>query len=136
MYEGSCLCGAISYKIDGEIKSVSNCYCTMCQKQHGAAFATYGNILKDDLQLMGLDNLSVFESSEGVSRKFCTNCGSSLFWKPEESSYIYISAGTLDSPSGIGTGGNIWLSQKGDYYEINDGLPSFLDDDSGAISAF
>ena len=99
MYQGSCLCGAISYKISGEIKSVSNCYCTMCQKQHGAAFVTYGNILKDDIQITGLDNLATYESSQGVTRKFCSKCGSSLIWEgsPEYPEWTSVALGTLDT---------------------------------------
>ena len=37
--------------------------------------------------------------------------------------FIYISAGTVDAPTGVKGAGHIWLSEKGDYYEISDDLP-------------
>ncbi|MGV3652599.1 MAG: GFA family protein, partial [Noviherbaspirillum sp.] len=92
MYEGSCLCGGVKYRIDGEIKSSSNCHCTMCQKQHGAAFASYGNVYLDALSyLCGQDLLAFFQSSPGVTRTFCMNCGSNLTWHSEHKHGNYIS---------------------------------------------
>lgn len=99
MYEGRCLCGAVSYKISGEIKSVSNCYCTMCQKQHGAAFATYARVLKSDIHISGLANLATYESSEGIARKFCSRCGSNFIWENihKHSEWTSIALGTLET---------------------------------------
>ena len=42
---------------------------------------------------------------------------------PRGYEYVYISAGTLDAPTAIKGAGHIWLSEKGDYYEVDDGLP-------------
>jgi hypothetical protein len=36
---------------------------------------------------------------------------------------VSISAGTLDQPTGVKAVGHVWLSQAGDYYEIDDDLP-------------
>jgi hypothetical protein len=137
--KGSCLCGNVNYKIRGPLRDVINCHCWKCRKHHGHISA-HTSCLKEDLFISNEDKLTWYESvkdeSKGVLRGFCSNCGSSLFWKPEESQFIYISAGTLDSPSGVVTGGHIWLSQKGDYYEINDGLPAYEHEDDGDISDF
>ena len=137
--EGSCLCGNVSYEVSGPLREVINCHCWKCRKHHGHVSA-HTSCLREELIIHNEEKMTWYESiedeSKGVLRGFCSNCGSSLFWKPEEGRFIYISAGTLDSPSGVGTGGNIWLSQKGDYYDINDGLPCFQDDDEGAISEF
>ena len=35
---GSCLCGGIKFEINGPLVAPNNCHCTMCSKQHGAAF--------------------------------------------------------------------------------------------------
>ena len=50
MYKGSCLCGEVKYRILSEPAKVSHCHCTMCQKQHGAAFATYASVKKEALE--------------------------------------------------------------------------------------
>ena len=36
MLTGSCLCGAIRYSIDADIKDLRACHCKNCQKQSGA----------------------------------------------------------------------------------------------------
>ena len=44
MLKGSCLCGGVRYRADGAVEHASHCYCTMCQKQHGAAAGSYANL--------------------------------------------------------------------------------------------
>jgi len=50
-------------------------------------------------------------------------CGASLFWDPRGKKNISIAAGTLDPPTGLKTVRHVWISQAGDYYRIDDGLP-------------
>jgi len=53
----------------------------MCQKQHGAAFATYARFRRADIKyISGEDKLTVFNSSDDVLRKFCATCGSNIEW--------------------------------------------------------
>ena len=49
--------------------------------------------------------------------------------------YIYISAGTLDQPTGLKTIGHIWLGQAGDYYELTDDLEKYELDSNGQFVA-
>jgi hypothetical protein len=58
-----------------------------------------------------------------VYRGFCRECGSSLFWDPRGKKNISIAAGALDLPTHLKTTRHVWVSQKGDYYEITDNLP-------------
>ncbi len=81
MYSGSCLCGEVKYKILSEPEKVSHCHCSMCQKQHGAAFATYASFPKNELVYTSeLSSLAEYNSSESIKRKFCKICGSSIEW--------------------------------------------------------
>ena len=34
----SCLCGGVKFEISGPLSPPSNCHCSMCRKQQGAAF--------------------------------------------------------------------------------------------------
>ena len=107
MYNGSCLCGEITFEIKSTLKAVTNCHCKMCQKQHGAAFATYGSIPKADVvYLSGGEKLASFNSSEGVERKFCRDCGSNIEWRgssryPEWTSIALASIDTPLSPEKV-----------------------------------
>ena len=111
MYEGSCLCGTVKYKLLCEPEYVAHCHCTMCQKQHGAAFATYASVHKDQLvYLSGADALSEYNSSSTIKRKFCTKCGSNIEWSgsPEYPDWVSITVATLDSPFSPGKIENIY----------------------------
>jgi hypothetical protein len=73
----------------------------MCQKQHGAAFATYGSLPKNDLvYISGLNYLAEYNSSGSIKRKFCNLCGSSIEWSGsrEYPDWVSIAIATLDTP--------------------------------------
>jgi hypothetical protein len=100
MLKGSCLCGEVAYTVAGPVESASHCFCTMCQKQHGAGAGTYANVARADLRIeRGEECVTEFASSEQGRRAFCRRCGSTLFWRSEETpDRIAVTLGTLDTP--------------------------------------
>ena len=100
MLQGSCLCRAVVYSVAGPVESTSHCYCTMCQKQHGAAAGTYANVARAGLRIeRGEAFITEYASSEHGRRAFCQRCGSTLFWRSEETpERIAVTLGTLDTP--------------------------------------
>ncbi|MCC2954453.1 GFA family protein [Massilia sp. IC2-477] len=100
MLRGSCLCGAVVYSAAGPVESASHCYCTMCQKQHGAGAGTYANLARAGLTIeQGDAFITEYASSSHGRRAFCRQCGSTLFWRSEESPQrIAVTLGTLDAP--------------------------------------
>ncbi len=101
MYEGSCLCGAISFRLLSKPRAVTNCHCRMCQKQHGAVFATYASVPRSDMKyLSGQELLTGYNSSGRVVRKFCSVCGSNIEWggSQEFSGWVSIPLSILDTP--------------------------------------
>ncbi|WP_087026193.1 GFA family protein [Thaumasiovibrio subtropicus] len=83
MYRGSCLCGEVRLVISGEIERAMHCHCSMCQKAHGSAFASYGLVRREAFQLTGHDSVASYLSSPGVTRTFCRRCGANLMWADE-----------------------------------------------------
>ncbi|AKU90804.1 Gfa-like protein [Vulgatibacter incomptus] len=75
------------------------------------------------LQIEGNDNLTWFRSSEKVRRGFCSNCGSSLFWDPIEKDWIGVAMGAFEHPTDTSLRIHIHVADKGDYYDVADGLP-------------
>jgi hypothetical protein len=126
MHKGSCLCGAVSYEITADIKTMTHCHCSMCRKAHGAAFGSYCTFPKDGLRFTaGQDMIARFESSPGIYRTFCRQCGATLQWldearHPERTS---IAAGTLDTPLPPVPQKHIYTASKASWYAISDGLP-------------
>ncbi|MBS0428714.1 MAG: GFA family protein [Proteobacteria bacterium] len=102
LLSGSCLCGEVRYALRSPLKAVSHCHCRMCQKAHGAAFASYGSVpVADFVVVAGAGRLRARESSPGVTRSFCGDCGSPLTWHRahgDAAAWISVSLGTLDAP--------------------------------------
>jgi hypothetical protein len=122
---GSCLCGAISYTTQGPLRPVIACHCAQCRKSSGH-FVAATSVVRDQIEIEG--EPVWYASSDTARRGFCGVCGSSLFWDGAGQN-ISIHAGTLDGTTGLKLKGHIYCADKGDYYEIADGLPCAVQDD-------
>jgi hypothetical protein len=121
MLRGSCLCGQVHFKVNGALSSPTACHCTQCRKQSGHYFAS-ANVNKSDLELTGAEHLSWYHASEKVRRGFCSKCGSWMFWEPIHRDWTSISLGVFDGATSVKLEQHIFVANKGDYYEITDGL--------------
>jgi len=125
MYKGSCLCGAIKFKVTGSLGQSDACHCVQCRKWTGH-FLPSTEVKREALQFESKNELKWYQSSEKVRRGFCAQCGSSLFFDPIDQSkhnWIAIALGAFDQPTQVKLGMHIFIAEKGDYYELNDGLP-------------
>ena len=120
MLSGSCLCGDVRFQVTGAPRSVSACHCGQCRKQSGHVWAS-GTVPEADLTVIGAP--AWFEASDTAKRGFCARCGSFLFWKAHDESTISFALGALDQPTGLALRRHIFVEDKGDYYDISDGLP-------------
>jgi len=124
-HRGRCLCGAVTYHVDGPIRPVVACHCGQCQRTSGN-FVAATTAYRTDLSIEGQERIAWYESSPGIRRAFCGTCGSQLFWDNPERKTISIFAGSLDKPTGLKLVEHIFVADKADYYEICDGLPTRL----------
>jgi hypothetical protein len=77
------------------------------------------------VEIMGAENITWFHSSPKVRRGFCSTCGSTLFFDPPAKAWIGIAMGAFDLPTETHIELHIFVAEKGDYYEIRDGLPQY-----------
>lgn len=122
MHRGSCLCGAVSFEVEGELAPPDACHCSMCRRQSGHYWAST-DLPRDRVTIRGEDRVRWYQSSEKVRRGFCGTCGSVLFFDPLFRDWIAIAMGAFDRPTGTKLEKHIFVADKGDYYEIADGLP-------------
>lgn len=122
MPKGSCLCGAVSFEIDGPLKAPDACHCIQCRKWSGHVFAST-DVPRSALRIEGGERIAWYQSSDKVRRGFCAACGSSLFWDPVHHDWIGVAMGAIEAPTGTALGIHIFVADRGDYYEIADGLP-------------
>jgi hypothetical protein len=112
----------VSFEVTSALPPPDACHCSQCRKQSGHFFAST-DVPRAALTIHGDDELTWFRSSEKVRRGFCSTCGSSLFWDPLEKDWIGIAMGAFDRPTDTRLRIHIYVADKGDYYDIADGLP-------------
>ena len=123
MHQGSCLCGAVRFTVAGDLPPPDACHCTRCRKSSGHFLAST-DIKRDALTITGAEEVRWYQSSPKVRRGFCGNCGANLFWDPPaDRDWIGVAMGAFDGPTGTRLKVHIFCADKGDYYDIADGLP-------------
>jgi hypothetical protein len=122
MYKGSCLCGAVGFEVAAPLHPPDACHCSQCRKQSGHYWAST-DVARVDLTIHGAEKLTWFRSSEKVRRGFCSTCGSALFWDPIGKDLVGVAMGAFDQPTDTQLHIHIFVAEKGDYYDIADGLP-------------
>lgn len=122
MHRGSCLCGAVTFEVEGELAPPDACHCSMCRKVSGHFWAST-DLPESNVRLNGADKVTWFQSSEWAKRGFCSVCGSALFWKLIAKDSIAVAMGTFDAPTNTHLEKHIFVADKGDYYDITDDLP-------------
>ena len=124
LLRGSCLCKAVTILVEGQLEHQPEaCHCVACRKQSGN-FLTSVNVRNSKLTIQGNENVGWYESYKKVARGFCSRCGSTLFWKPNLEGYewIAVAMGLFDERTGTRISKHTFVGEKGDYYDIDDGL--------------
>ena len=122
MPSGHCLCGAVSFEVDGELLGPDACHCSICRRWSGHVWAST-DVPRANVTIKGEDMLTWYATSEKVRRGFCSRCGAALFFDPPARDWIGIAMGAFDKPTGTHLAVHIFTADKGDYYEIADGVP-------------
>ncbi|MDF2368792.1 GFA family protein [Sneathiella sp.] len=123
--KGGCLCGGIRFEIYQPLRPVVVCHCKQCRQTAGYLNG-FTVALPENLVFIKDDTLTWFESSVEAKRGFCNTCGSSIFWTEKKGGNMGIAPASLDEPTGLETARHIFTEFAGDYYEITDGLPQYL----------
>jgi len=125
MLEGRCLCGQITYEIDGEVGPIDLCHCSYCRRASGSAFAANASIAAAAFTLRsGAAVLKEYESTPGKFRSFCSNCGSPIYARmPAAPDLLRIRMGTLTGDPLSRPRGHFDVGSKAPWFTITDDLP-------------
>ena len=120
---GSCLCGNVTYRLTGPLRDSVACHCIQCRKTSGH-YVSATQVAEADLIITKDETLTWYRSSADAERGFCRICGASLFWRHDkDGGAVSVMTGTIDGTTGIKTAKHIFTAQKGDYYDIESGVP-------------
>jgi hypothetical protein len=121
---GSCLCGRVTYVLDGVPQRVHNCYCRRCRLARSAAHAVNLFTTPDGVRFTrGEDELLSYKLPEAkrFTQVFCRTCGSPMPRCGQE--YSVVPMGSLDDDPGIRPQSHIFVASKAPWYDIADDLP-------------
>src|SRR5512144_1043817 len=102
MIEGSCLCGAVRFAIDGRVSPLQYCHCTRCQKVTGGPFMAAVAAPTERVrwlageELVEIFALPVRETPPAYRSAFCRRCGSPVPIVDRDRPFAVIPAGVLD----------------------------------------
>lgn len=125
MHKGSCLCGTVKYEVRGKLGAAIYCHCSLCRKATATAFATNAPVAASDFVVIeGASALKAFDSSPGVHRIFCSNCGSPIISRRDAMpDVVRLRLGTLDTPLAARPTAHYFVASKAEWGEIPDDLP-------------
>ncbi len=126
-YLGSCLCGEVTYEIEGDFENFYLCHCELCRKDTGSVHAA--NLFSSTAKLRWLSGKEKSKTfnfrSEGHIKSFCTICGSALPNIQMDGKLLVVPAGSIDSDINIKPQGHIYYANKANWDIELEKVPKF-----------
>jgi hypothetical protein len=123
--EGSCLCGAIRFLIEGAFENFFLCHCGRCRKDTGSAHGA--NLFSSTARLEWLVGEGLVRTyrvpDTRHEKSFCGTCGSALPCMQEEVGLLVVPAGSLDDPVDIRPNAHIFVADRAIWDEGLEVLP-------------
>lgn len=113
---GSCLCNAVSFEIEGDVKGFFLCHCSRCRKITGSAHASNLFMMEPKLRwLSGEEHVKTYRHPNcRFTKSFCDICGSALpSGKPD--GRVVIPAGSLDTDVETRPNAHIFVGSKANW---------------------
>lgn len=125
MFEGGCRCGAVRIQARGRPDGVIYCHCNDCRRSNGAPVSLFAGYREERVETRR-GTPKVYESSPGVRRSFCAECGTPLSYTDERlEGEVYLHTGVFEDPELFEPEVHDWVSQRLAWLDIRDGLPRF-----------
>jgi hypothetical protein len=131
---GGCMCGAVRYEVSGEPIWVGHCHCVSCRRHTGAPVVTFVCFKKEHVAFTKGER-RIYNSSPGVGRAFCGQCGTPLTWEgqsevPERGMIVEFHISTLDDPDAFIPTNHLFYPEKIAWFDVADDLPRYHGFDS------
>ena len=126
---GRCFCGAITFEIHGPVQACVTCHCESCRRQCSAPMTAYIGVLDAHWKWTGKEP-KVFNSSPGVERRFCDNCGTPLSFRSEKmSGMMHFFASAMEAPEQFEPTLHAAFEEKLPWLKLADHLPRCIGPD-------
>lgn len=129
---GGCSCDAVRYRIDGPVRTLYACHCSLCQRQSGSAFGLSLIVAAQDLVATGpLAHVTTARGGD-TQRHFCSLCGTRLWHQSPDDGLVSIKAGTLDQRAWLDPVAHIWTESRQPWTVLPPDVPTFAQQPSMA----
>jgi hypothetical protein len=122
---GSCLCGAVTFRVEGSFDRFFLCHCAHCRKDTGSAHAA--NLFLSTAKfewLSGQDKVQTYRLPQTRHvHCFCAVCGSAMPHVANE--FVVIPAGCLDTPLALAPDAHIFFASKAVWDKDLNDIPAF-----------
>ncbi|MCG9753659.1 GFA family protein [Shewanella insulae] len=126
-FNGSCLCGGVTFTLAGRFDAFYLCHCSRCQKGTGSLHGA--NLFSNNLVLnwrRGEALLQTFQVPSSRHRRcFCKECGSPMPYRLEESNLVVVPAGCLDVEVPITPTARLFMAERANWGEKLQSVPGF-----------
>ena len=125
---GGCLCGQITYAIEGAPIATAVCHCLNCQRQSGSAFSVVMIVPSGALIASGQlkTYLDAGDSGSEIQRRFCPYCGSPILSIMTDAPAVTIvKAGTLHDTGALAPQFHVWCASAQPWVTIDPQMPQF-----------
>ena len=108
---GGCKCGQVRYHVTGVHNWAGNCHCDDCRRATGGPYSSWFGASPENFKVTK-GRIKEWESSPGIFRGFCENCGSPLSFRGEGWNDIALTIASLDEPNSITPKSHVYLKER------------------------
>ena len=115
---GSCLCGAVQFRVTGEPARFLHCHCSRCRKATGTGHASNLFVQPASLDwISGEEQLRSYKIPEAkrFTNVFCATCGSRLPRRIQNTDGVIVPAGALDDETPIRPEARIFYGSRASW---------------------
>ena len=120
---GGCFCGRIRYVAQGKPFNATICHCADCRRATGGPMVGWFTVRPGEFSFVH-DEPRHYASSPGVTRSFCSNCGTSLTYRQTKLNEIDVTICTLDDPEAVPPQDHLQTAGQLGWVKLDDGLPT------------
>ena len=131
--KGSCLCGGVTFSIEGAVGPFELCHCNRCRKASGSAYVaalvseSLGFKLTSGEDLIKSFEAAIIDAPPPYTVYFCSVCGSHLPNPKPPGPRVDIPAGLLDDEVPISPDKHIYTEYKANWHQLDLQLPAYTE---------
>ena len=122
---GECFCGAVTYRVSGNLRDARSCHCSRCRKAFSSQASAYALVNPAEFEwLSGEDLLTSYIGVHGAGLRFCSRCGSTLCGVVDGDVHG-VTLGCVNGDPEIEISRHIFVGSKAAWEVIPEGVTTF-----------